>query len=132
MNSHEKGDHAELRVLALLKRMGWNVLIPYTESQQYDIIAESNNKFVRIQVKSSNYDDGTVKFKCCNTATGNSDETFYTADDIDGIAVYNESLDDVYWIPIDETNKYSMSLAEDGKNSLNEYQFESNFPNRNS
>lgn len=128
MNTQDKGDHAELRIAAELKKHGWSVLFPYTESQQYDLVAEKD-EFVRIQVKSSNCIGGAVKFHCycSNSSKSGNNETQYTEDDIDGIAVFNEDTGKCYWIPVSDINRYSMTLSEDGKNSFSKYSFERRF-----
>lgn len=130
MNTQDTGDLSELRVAAKLKELGCSVMIPFTESQQYDLVADDGNELVRVQVKSGRKTpDGKTEFSCfcSNSSKSGNNRTFYTADDIDGIAVYVHETDDYYWVPIEEANKYKMTLSKDGKNPHREYSFESRF-----
>lgn len=127
-----KGDHAELRVQSLLKRYRWNVLVPFSESQKYDIVAERNGEFVRIQVKSSVYDDTSVTFPCycSNSSKSGNNRTDYTEADIEGFAVYNASIDTAFWVPVSEANKNTMAInmqEDSARNPVSEYQFADRF-----
>lgn len=131
-DTQQKGDHAELRIASRLKRFGWNVLVPYSESQPYDLVAERDGEFVRLQVKSSTFDGTSITFMCycSNSSKSGQNRTDYTKDDADGIAVYNSAADVCLWVPISDTNKNTMSINvidASARNPVNEYLFESRF-----
>ena len=132
MNNQHKGDYSELRVAGALMRLGWQVSFPYMEEGQYDLVAEKDGEFIRVQVKSSVYRDGGINFSCYNSqsAKGSGSATHYTSDDIEGIAVYNHTTSQCYWVPIDAANKWKMRLNEEegSKNPASEYILEEQFP----
>lgn len=120
-----------MRIASAFVRLGYTVLFPYMEEGQYDLVVEHDGEFERVQVKSSTYDDGAINFSChCSqSAKGANSATHYTEDDIEGIAVYNRETNSCYWIPVDEINKWHMTLreSEDAKNPANEYLLEDAF-----
>jgi len=127
MNTQTKGDWAELRVASKIRKMDYTVLVPFTEGEQYDLGVDTGDRFVRVQVKYAKLqDDGTMKVSCLGTnssKTGNN-TTFYTEDQIDGIAAFCGDLEQCFWIPFDEMNRYSLTLSEDGKHQFDSYDIE--------
>lgn len=125
MDSQVKGDLAELRYAAKLKELGYTILIPFTEGQHYDIVVDTGDDMVRVQVKSSTLiDDDRVKFNCFNSSTSKSgNATYYTKEMIDGLGIYNADTDGYFYIPVEEINKNTMTLnsKEGAKNPMNEY-----------
>jgi hypothetical protein len=130
MNTNDKGNHAELRVAARLKSLGYTVLTPFAEETKYDIVVDTDDGFVKMQVKSSNLKDGRVVFNCHSTPWVDASEaTQYTADEIDGFAVFNNSRDECYWVPLEDANDYTMTLNpdDDSKHPTCDYLLENNF-----
>jgi hypothetical protein len=125
VHSHTKGDHAELRVMAAIRQCGWNVLDPFGDNLPYDLVAEWDDNFVKIQVKASQFDGSSIVFRCynSNTSRSGSNRTSYTSDDVDGVAVYSDETETCYWIPVDELNVSKMHLNVDGsgKRDATEY-----------
>jgi hypothetical protein len=50
-NTQRKGDTAVAQAIATFTKMGYDVLIPLTESACYDLVVDVGNKLKRIQVK---------------------------------------------------------------------------------
>lgn len=124
MDTQTKGDLAELRVAAALRSLGHTVLLPFTESEQYDLVADTGDEFVKVQVKyTSTDDDGRVKVSCYgpNSSKSGNNTTFYTADDIDGIAAFCGDTNECFWIPYSDLNKYTFTLSEDGAHQFDNY-----------
>ena len=94
----QKGDIAEAFVVYLLKRNGFNVLIPWGEDNRYDIVSEKKGVFKRIQVKYVTPKDGTVEIRArsCN----NYNIIHYSPKDIDIIAAYSPRQSKVYFLPL--------------------------------
>jgi len=133
LDTQTKGDLAELRVAAAIRKLGYTVLLPFTESQQYDLVSDIGDEFIRVQVKyASMTDNGKVKVSCYgpNSSKSGNNTTFYTEDDIDGIAAFCGDTEQVYWVPIEEANKYTVTLSEDGKHSFEAHKFSEAFPHR--
>jgi len=97
-----KGYIAELAIAAKLIQNGWRVLIPYGENQQYDLVAEKNNKFIRIQAKYCTPKNGVLNVNC--RSSNNWSVLHYTSKEIDLIAVYNPKGEEVYFIPVSKIN----------------------------
>ena len=127
MDTQTKGDLAELRIASAIRRQGHTILVPFTESEQYDLAVDTGDRFIRVQVKYAKLqDNGTVKVSCLgtnSTKTGNN-TTFYTEDQIDGIACFCGDLERSFWVPFDEMNKYTFTLSEDGKHQFDAYSIE--------
>lgn len=122
MHSQQKGDLAELKIAAELKRLGWDVLIPFGDGHRYDLVAERDDEYAKVQVKHGTITGDSVEFRCyCSSEGGNKT---YTSDEIDGFAVYSSVNDDCYWVDIGEANETKMALNlldSTAKNPASEY-----------
>ena len=67
MHKKTKGSIAELAVAAELVKEGWHILVPYGENTRYDLVAEKDGRFVRIQVKYVTPKDGKLYVNCCSS-----------------------------------------------------------------
>ena len=94
----QKGDIAEAFVTYLLKQNGFNVLIPWGEDNRYDLVAEKNGIFKRIQVKYVTPKNGVleVAFRSSN----NYNIIHYSYKEVDIIAAYSSGDSKVYFIPL--------------------------------
>src|SRR3989344_4523829 len=111
-----KGDIAELAVSKRLIEEDWKILFPYGENHRYDLVAEKNNKFLRIQVKYSTPKNRVLEVNC--RSSNNWSVLHYTSKDIDMIAVYNPKSEKVYFIPVSEINHSLIKLRiEPSKNN---------------
>ena len=108
MHKKTQGSVAELAVAARLMREGWHVLVPYGENTRYDLVAEQNGRFIRVQVKYVTPKDGTLRVNCCSS--NNWSRLQYTADEIDAIAVYDPLSEKIYFVPVDKLRKGAMRL----------------------
>ena len=55
--TQKKGDYALAKAIASFTRLGYDVLLPLTESASYDLVIEKDSKLKRIQVKYSSDKD---------------------------------------------------------------------------
>lgn len=94
----QKGDTAEAFITYLLKKNGFNVLVPWGEDNRYDLVTEKNGVFKRIQVKYATPQDGVieVRVRSCN----NYNILHYSPKDIDVIAAYSPIENKVYFVPL--------------------------------
>ena len=111
MHKKRKGSIAELAVATRLMREGWNVLVPYGENTRYDLVAEKDGRFVRIQVKYVTPKDGKLYVNC--QSSNNWAVLPYTAKEIDLIAAYDSSNGSVYYVPVAAMRKSAMVLRLD-------------------
>jgi len=108
MHKKTKGSIAELAVATRLMKDGWHVLLPYGENTRYDLVAEKDNRFVRIQVKYVTPKNGVLYVNC--QSSNNWSVLPYTAAEIDAIAAYNAATGDVYYIPVESMRRTAMKL----------------------
>ena len=96
----QKGDIAEAFVTYILKREGFNVLIPWGEDSRYDLVSEKNGIFKRVQVKYVTSKNGALKVSL--RSSNNYNIIHYSQKDIDIIAAYCLELNKVYFIPLNK------------------------------
>lgn len=103
MNKKTKGYIAEAYVSARLIEDGWQVLSPTREDCQYDLVAEREGKFIRIQVKYATPKNGVLNVNC--RSSNNWSVLHYSPKDLDFLAVFNPENKDIYYIPAKKMNK---------------------------
>ena len=101
----QKGDIAEAFVTFLLKRNGFNVLIPWGEDNRYDLVSEKNGVFKRIQVKYVSTRNGGLEVAI--RSANNFNIIHYSPKDIDIIAAYSPEQNKVYFIPLNSIKNRS-------------------------
>ena len=104
MNSKQKGNITELECMLAFIKLGYNILIPYGDCERYDFVVDKDNKFYKIQSKTSSSDDdgASFKFSCrsSNRQNGAIVHHTYTKEEIDYfVTVFNGK---VYLIPVEE------------------------------
>lgn len=106
-----KGQIIELKVQEELLRYGFDVSIPSYNASKYDLIADTGNGLLKIQIKKAigiqktNQTEERFKFSCTtqNVKSSTGCKHKYTSDEVDYFATVWK--DKVYFIPIDETSK---------------------------
>ena len=111
MHKKTKGSIAELAVATRLVKEGWRVLLPYGENTRYDLVAERQGRFVRIQVKYATPKAGVLPVNCCSS--NNWSVLPYTPEEIDVIAAYNSQDERIYFVPVTQLPKGHMKLRLD-------------------
>lgn len=110
----EKGNTSLGIAIAYFSSNGYTVSIPLNDTQDYDLIADKNNKLFKIQVKSTScktkYGIYQVALKSCGGTKGTTYKTLIDTN-IDYLFVVTDSLD-FYLIPIAHiTNKSTLNLC---------------------
>ena len=118
MNSKYKGNITELQCILAFMQLGYNVLTPYGDCERYDVVADVNGKFLRIQVKTSNSNDNGASFsfscRSCNRSEGKIIHHTYNKDEIDYFfTVFNNKN---YLIPVEECGSDKRLRLEPAKN----------------
>lgn len=118
LNSKQIGNITELECMLAFIKMGYNVLTPYGDCERYDFVVDKDNKFYKIQSKTSSSDDGgaSFKFSCrsCNRKDGGIVHHNYTKEEIDYfITTFNGK---VYLIPVEECGSDKKLRIEPTKN----------------
>lgn len=106
-----KGDIAELRVASHLIHHGWTVSLPVGARSRYDLVAERNGKFLRIQVKFVTPKKGGIDINC--RSSNNWSVLHYSEKEIDTIAAFDGKTEQIYFIPVTKINYSSFKIRYD-------------------
>ena len=95
-------------------RLGYSVLAPLEDFAGYDLVAEKNGRFVRIQVKTSEKRDGQKNRYGFMTSRGNKTKEAYKRG-VDVFVLYGMD-EDLFWIakPKDCMSRNSKRNAKTG------------------
>jgi hypothetical protein len=95
--SRRTGEIIELKFAVKAFERGINVSKPLLGDMPYDLILDHNGELLRIQIKSSNYNDYGYKVLTSHTGTKQP----YTENEIDFFAIYIQPIKIWYLIPVD-------------------------------
>lgn len=104
INSNRRGNIGMGYAIAKLTELGYNISIPITDSQDYDLIADLAGVLLKVQVKTTSYKDKKSEYYmvALRTKTYNKLKSF-TDSDCDLLFVLTES-GQMYLIPKNEIN----------------------------
>jgi len=85
------------RVAGALFRNGYSVLTPLEDFVGYDLVAEKNGRFTRIQVKTSSKTELDKLYYRFITSAGNGLKKVYTKDKIDLLVAWAMD-EDLFWV----------------------------------
>lgn len=85
------------RVTGALFRNGYSVLAPVEDFSGYDLVAEKNGKFIRIQVKTTSKTEGEKNYYRFMTSGGCDGKSTYTKDKIDILVAWAMD-EDLFWV----------------------------------
>lgn len=80
-----------------LFRNGYSVLTPLEDFVGYDLVAEKNGRFTRIQVKTSSKTELDKLYYRFITSAGNGSKKIYTRDKIDLLVAWAMD-EDLFWV----------------------------------
>jgi hypothetical protein len=103
MNTKRIGEISEAHILTALFEKGYAVLLPFGDNQRYDLVVEIEGRFLRVQVKTGKYINGTVCFRTVSSSvhrTGGKVRSY--VDDVDYFGVYCPQIQQSYLVPIDD------------------------------
>lgn len=96
----EIGDTAVAGVLASLLKRGNAILLPFGDSQRYDLVIEKNGQFSRVQCKSGRIRNGCIKFNTSSTEWYKEHCRKNYRGQIDYFGVYCPEIDKSYLVPV--------------------------------
>lgn len=108
MTTKQKGTIAELAVASKLIEQGWTVLFPIQDDTRYDLVAEKDAVFVRIQVKYTTPHEGVLRINC--KSSNNWSVKPYKSNEIDAIAVYYGRDSRIIFLPVATIKRSSMHV----------------------
>jgi len=108
MHTKLKGDIGELIVAQQLLKRGWHVAFPYGENLKYDLVAEKEGEFKRIQVKAVFSRKGVLHINC--RSSNNWSVVHYKSTDFEILAAVDLETSKVYFIPSNRLRKSLIDL----------------------
>jgi hypothetical protein len=112
-NSKKQGDLGLGRAIGWLTECGYTVSIPLTDSQDYDLIVDIDNKLNKVQVKTTRYKNKYGIFMV-NLSIKGGNQSCNT------IKIFDSSTVDYVFILTSENNMYFIPACEiKTKNNLN-------------
>jgi predicted DNA binding protein len=114
MDTKLKGDIAEQAVVLYALKQGWSVLKPVGGRLPYDLVIDTGEKLVKIQVKSAWFDSKTENYVVDTRRTKTNRRQMirdvYRQNDFDFAVVYIDDLNIFYVIPVNEFVSYGSSI----------------------
>jgi PD-(D/E)XK endonuclease len=104
LKTKEKGELAELAFLHKAASLGFGVARPHGDSERYDFILDSGERFWRVQVKSTSYaeaDRNGYAVNAWHNGKGHKVKT-YQVEEIDFFAAYIVPVDTWYIVPVNQ------------------------------
>lgn len=97
------GHRTEAAILARLVERGYHVLLPFGVNQRYDLVIESERRFLKVQCKTGRLRNGAIRFKSVSVQSNTCDtrERDYSGE-VDLFVIYCPENARVYLIPDDE------------------------------
>jgi hypothetical protein len=103
LNRKAKGDLAELKVAADLRKRGYKIALPYGEDWDFDLIlCRESGQLERVQVKHTRSDGRVISVLARSHSLTNGRvraTKHYTAATIDWLAVWDATLDRCFYVP---------------------------------
>ena len=112
-----RGEWVELLFMTRAAEHGLRVMKPWGGSSRYDFVVEAGGRFLRVQVKSTNFRKS--KFYVCSMVRFG--QKCYTSDDIDFFAIYVIPVDSWYIVPIRVARQTTKTIALSPHNSLSKH-----------
>jgi hypothetical protein len=101
MQTREKGNITEAKILAALIEAGYLVCVPFGSGHKYDLVIEDSTNLYRVQCKTGRVRNGCLIFNSYSqSGNGSTKQSYYGLADLFG--VLNPETGDVYLVPVEE------------------------------
>lgn len=102
MNTKQKGQITEARVLYEFQKRGIPVAVPWGDNERYDLIAEFNGRLNKIQIKTANEErNGAIVCYCRSSTNHTTNKNLSTYEnEIDYFVFFNYDRDILALVPI--------------------------------
>ena len=109
MDTISKGYLGQLIVEKAFIKNGYNLYRPILENGKVDLIVEKNNKYWKLQIKTTQSRDGkkNIHVRKVSHNMGQYKIKRYTSDDIDWFIGVDLETEDVYILPVAFSSQYS-------------------------
>ncbi|WP_240145682.1 group I intron-associated PD-(D/E)XK endonuclease [Halococcus salsus] len=106
MNTGQKGDIAETRAIAELVELGYRVSVPTSGHCPYDLVLDTDDELLKIQVKHATLRDDERMRRCSlkrsNPNATETNDSYYGANEVDAYLVFCPEKETLYWIDFDD------------------------------
>jgi hypothetical protein len=105
MDTKQKGDITESKVLARFTELGYSILVPWGDNDRYDLIFENEHgSFKRIQCKTGNVinNESVIVFRVHSSSAHRNGKRPTYHGEVDYFAVWCEYNDKIYLVPFSE------------------------------
>ncbi|HEX8890461.1 MAG TPA: group I intron-associated PD-(D/E)XK endonuclease [Pyrinomonadaceae bacterium] len=109
MQTGEKGNISEAKILAAFVDAGYLVSLPFGDGHKYDLVIYDGRSLQRVQCKTGRVRNGCLVFNACSFS-GNGGTRRDYQDVADLFAALNPETDDVYVIPVEEVGHTTARL----------------------
>src|SRR5918911_5350137 len=109
MQTAEKGNLSEARILAAFVAAGYLVSVPFGSGHKYDFVIDNSAGLLRVQCKTGRVNNGVLLFNAYSQSGNGSVKMSYRGL-ADLFAVLNPDDDKVYLIPVNEVGVTEVSL----------------------
>lgn len=111
MNTKLVGNTTEAKVLCKLVEKHIPVCIPFGDNERYDLVAELDGSFVKIQCKTGKYSDGKIHFSVCSSSYHRNGVRNTYHGEIDYFGVFDPTTDTVYLVPFEDVANCTRSAT---------------------
>ncbi|MCA1621487.1 MAG: hypothetical protein LC795_19885 [Acidobacteria bacterium] len=109
MQTGEKGNLSEARILAAFVAAGYLVSVPFGSGHKYDFVVDDSTRLLRVQCKTGRVKNNVLLFNAYSQSGNGRVKSSYRGL-ADLFAVLNPVDDKVYLIPVDEVGVTDVSL----------------------
>ena len=109
MQTADKGNLSEARILAAFVAAGYLVSVPFGSGHKYDFVVDDSTRLLRVQCKTGRVKNGTLLFNAYSQSGNGSVKMSYRGL-ADLFAVLNPEDDKVYLVPVEEVGVTDVSL----------------------
>ena len=112
MNSYQKGNLSEAKIVAKLLELNKLVFKPVGEGYRYDLLIDnSDGTYTRVQCKTARLNrSGCIIFATGSRGGHNKSKNKGYHNEADVFMIYSKHTDKVYLVPVENASKSSMML----------------------
>ncbi|HLL74496.1 MAG TPA: group I intron-associated PD-(D/E)XK endonuclease [Pyrinomonadaceae bacterium] len=109
MQTREKGNLTEAKILAALVGAGYLVSVPFGAGHKYDFIIDDSVRLLRVQCKTGRVNRGALLFNSYSqSGNGSTKQGYHGLADI--FAVLNPESGEVYLVPVEKFGMTGVTL----------------------
>ena len=109
MQTREKGNLSEAKILAALVAAGYFVSVPFGSGHKYDFVADDSTRLFRVQCKTGRVKNGALIFNSYSqSGNGATKQGYHGLADL--FAVLNPESGEVYLVPVESFGTTGINL----------------------